>query len=156
LGLFERLLQEREEEELRRGRALGQFYRLDSPALDRQMGDAPQHQRPGGSDGLGLLYHYIQKGPTNAATGMRFRSLKKSTWRSTSSLRPRPRGRESYCRGGLGPQLSEILIAVNRAGSRVPPEGSSLVNSLYCSQKRLIMPITYYRYSFFGLSKPIS
>jgi hypothetical protein len=77
LGLFERLLQEREEEELRRGRALGQFYRLDSPALDRQMGDAPQHQRPGGSDGLGLLYHYIKKGPTNAATGMRFRSLKK-------------------------------------------------------------------------------
>ncbi len=40
MGLYERLLEERAEEE-RRGRPLGAFYGLDSPALDRRLADAP-------------------------------------------------------------------------------------------------------------------
>jgi hypothetical protein len=68
-------LEESEVEKRRRGRSLGKFYGLDSPALDRWRGDALQ--RPGGPGNLRLLYHCVHKGSPDAGTGMLYMVLKK-------------------------------------------------------------------------------
>ncbi len=48
MGLYERLLEERAQEERRRGRPLGTLYGSDSPVLDRLLlADAPK-DRPSG------------------------------------------------------------------------------------------------------------
>lgn len=48
MGLYERLLEEKEEEERRRGRPLGEFYGLASKALDRRLEGASKEDRPPG------------------------------------------------------------------------------------------------------------
>jgi hypothetical protein len=75
LGLFERLLQEKEDEERRRGRPLGQFYGLDSPALHRGLVNAPKDRPKYGAD-LRKLHRYINKGVHSTGAGMRYASLK--------------------------------------------------------------------------------
>jgi hypothetical protein len=48
MGLYEKLLEERAQEERRRGRPLGAFHGADFPVLDRRLADAPQ-DRPRGT-----------------------------------------------------------------------------------------------------------
>jgi hypothetical protein len=76
MGLYERLLAEREEEERRRGRPLGEFYGLDSKALDRRLADAPKDRAPGYGRDLYLLYRYANEGVRGQGAAMRFASLK--------------------------------------------------------------------------------
>ncbi len=60
-GLYERLPEERAEEERRRGRPLGPFYGVDSKVLDRRLGNAPS-DRPGYRRDVYLLHEYIERG----------------------------------------------------------------------------------------------
>jgi hypothetical protein len=76
LGLFERLLHEREEDELRGGRALGQFYGVDSPALDKLLANATENRPKNYSADLLKLHRYIRKGVHSPGSGMHFASLK--------------------------------------------------------------------------------
>jgi hypothetical protein len=74
-GLYERLLEERAEEERRRGRPLGPFYGVDSKTLDRRLGNAPP-DRPGYRRDVYQLHEYIEKGVRGQGAAMRFASLK--------------------------------------------------------------------------------
>ena len=47
MGLYERLLEEREKEERRRGRPLGAFHGSDFPVLDRRLANVPKVGRRG-------------------------------------------------------------------------------------------------------------
>jgi hypothetical protein len=76
MGLFERLLQEREVEELHRGRPLGHFYGLDSPALDRQLASAPKDRSKKYGADLRKLHRYINKGVHSPGAAIYFASLK--------------------------------------------------------------------------------
>ncbi len=91
MGLFERLLKEKEEEERRRGRSLGKFYGLGSPSLDRQMADAPK-DRPGYGTDLRKLHRYIHKGVRSPGAAMYFASLKAAHRREYVELKAEARG----------------------------------------------------------------
>ena len=59
MGLYERLLEERaEEEERRRGRPRGAFYGSDSPGLDRRRAGASEDRPPRYRGDLRLLHRY--------------------------------------------------------------------------------------------------
>ena len=75
MGLYERLQEEREEEERHRGRPLGHFQGLDSSALDRLLTKASRDRPKYGAD-LRKLYRYIHKGVQSPGAGMHFASLK--------------------------------------------------------------------------------
>jgi hypothetical protein len=75
VGLYERIIVERAEEERRRGRPLGMFHNSDSPVLDRLLAEATE-DRPRYRADLVLLRCYLRKGPTNAGMGMRLRALR--------------------------------------------------------------------------------
>jgi hypothetical protein len=92
MGLYERLLAERIEEERHRRRPMGRFYGLDSPALDRLLGNTPDEQLPGGPGGLGLLYRYIHKGPSNLGAVMRYTALKRRFPKEYSELKAEAQG----------------------------------------------------------------
>ncbi len=63
MGLYERLLEEKEEVEWRRGRPLGTCYGSDSPVLDRLLlADAPEDRPTGYRGDLRLLHRYINEG----------------------------------------------------------------------------------------------
>jgi hypothetical protein len=76
LGLYERLLKEREEEERRRGRPLGHFYGLGSPVLDGLLANAPEDRPKKYGADLRKLHWYIRKGVHSPGAGMRYASLK--------------------------------------------------------------------------------
>jgi hypothetical protein len=76
MGLYERLLEEKEEEERRRGRPLGTLYGLDFPVLDRRLAAAPQDWSPGYRGDLRLLHRYANEGARAQGAAMRFASLK--------------------------------------------------------------------------------
>jgi hypothetical protein len=75
MSLHEKILVEHTEEQRRRGRPLGQFYGLDSPALDRQLVNAPKDRLKYGAD-LRKLDLYIRKGVHSPGAAMHFASLK--------------------------------------------------------------------------------
>ncbi|PLS83909.1 MAG: hypothetical protein CYG60_20730 [Actinobacteria bacterium] len=76
-GLYERLLEERAEEERRRGRPLGPFYGVDSKVLDRRLADAPKDRPPGYRRDVYELHRFVEKGVHSPGSAMRFHSLKK-------------------------------------------------------------------------------
>ncbi len=100
MGLYEKILAERAEEEQRSGRPLGQFRGVVSTVLDWKLNNAPVDRSHQYVANLGMLHRYVRRGPMNAGTGMRYASLKRSIPRRTTSLRPSNGGRESFCRRG--------------------------------------------------------
>jgi hypothetical protein len=90
MGLYKRILKERAEER-GKGRPLSRFRGSDSPALDRQLANAPEERVEYGAD-LGMLYRFIQKGPTNAGTGMQYMSLKKKYHKEYAELKAEAQG----------------------------------------------------------------
>lgn len=90
-GLYERLLEERAEEERRRGRPLGGFYGLDSKVLDRRLDNAPA-DRAGYKAVLYRLYEYIGKGVHSPGSGMHFNSLKRKYAKEYAPLRAESMG----------------------------------------------------------------
>ena len=62
MGLYERLLEEREKEERRGGRPLGASYGLDSPVLERRLGNPPKDRPPGYRRDLRQLHRYANEG----------------------------------------------------------------------------------------------
>ena len=78
MGLYERLLEERAEDERRRGRPLGTLYGLDSPVLDRRLADdAPEDRPPGYRRDLAMMHRYINEGLRSQGAAMRFASLRR-------------------------------------------------------------------------------
>ncbi len=90
-GLYERLLQEKAEEERRRGRPLGKFYGLDSKVLDRRLDSAPA-DRAGYKADVYRLYEYIEKGVHSPGSGMHFNSLKRKYAKEYAQLRAESMG----------------------------------------------------------------
>jgi hypothetical protein len=76
MGLYEKILAERVEEERRRGRPLGRFYGLDSPALDRLLSNAHKDRPKRYGADLRRLHRYIYKGVGSPGAGMHFASLR--------------------------------------------------------------------------------
>ena len=78
MGLYERLLEEREEEKRRRGRPLDAFYGSDSPVLDRLLlVEATKDRPPGYRGDLRLLHRYANEGVRGQGPAMRFASLRR-------------------------------------------------------------------------------
>ena len=75
MGLYERLLEEKEEEERRRGSPLSAFYGLNSPVLDRRLASVPK-DRVGDRANLYMLYQYARKGVRSQGDAYRFHGLK--------------------------------------------------------------------------------
>jgi hypothetical protein len=91
VGLYERIIAERAEEECCRGRPLGMFHNSDSQVLDRLLTDAPEDRLVYPAD-LSLLRRYIRKDPTNAGTGMRYRALRRKYQREYVKFKAETRG----------------------------------------------------------------
>jgi hypothetical protein len=77
MGLYERLLKEKEEEERRRGRPLGAFFGLDSSVLDRRLADASKDRPLGHHGDPYLLHRYTKEGVRGQGAAMRFASLRR-------------------------------------------------------------------------------
>jgi hypothetical protein len=93
MGLYERLLEEREKEERRRGRPLGASYGSDCPVLDRLLlADAPQDRPPGYLGDLRLLHRYVNEGVRGQGPAMRFASLKAGYPKEHAELKAEARG----------------------------------------------------------------
>ena len=74
MGLYERLLKERAEEEQRRGEPLPLMRGLASKVLARWLEDPNRH--PGYAADLLMMHRLITRGPRNTGEGLRFGSLK--------------------------------------------------------------------------------
>ncbi len=100
MGLYERLLEEREKEERRRGRPPGASYGSDSPVLDRLLlADAPEDlSLPGYRRDLRLLHRYAKEGVRAQGSAMRFASLKARYRKVHAELAAEARGRGSFRR----------------------------------------------------------
>ncbi len=92
MGLYGRLLEEKEEEERRRGRPLGAFYGLDSKVLDRRLAYAPKDQAPGYGRDMYLLYRYANEGVRGQGAAMRFASLKTRYRKEYAELKAEAQG----------------------------------------------------------------
>jgi hypothetical protein len=92
LGLYERLLEDREEEERRRGRPLGHSYGLDSPAIDRLLANAPENRPKQYDADLRKLHRYIRKGVYSPGAGMHFASLRAAHRREYNALKAEAQG----------------------------------------------------------------
>jgi hypothetical protein len=91
LGLYERLLEDREKEERRRGRPLGQFYGVDSTALERLL-DTPPDDRPEYVADLRKLHRYIHRGVHSPGAGMHLATLKAAHRREYAALKAEAQG----------------------------------------------------------------
>jgi hypothetical protein len=74
MGLYERLLEERVEEEQRLGGPLPRMRGLDSKVLVRRLEDS--NRRPGYAANLSMMHRLITRGPRSSGEGMRLGSLK--------------------------------------------------------------------------------
>jgi hypothetical protein len=92
LGLFERLLQEREEEARRRGRPLGKFYSLDSQTLDSLLVNAPKDRPKKYGADLRRLHRYIRRGVHSPGAAMHFASLRAAHCREYAALKAEAQG----------------------------------------------------------------
>lgn len=93
MGLYERLLEERAEEERRQGEPLPKVGGLDSKVLVRRLEDAPR-KRPGYAADLLMLRRLITRGPRNAGEGMRLGSLKAKYPKEYGELMAEERGQQ--------------------------------------------------------------
>jgi hypothetical protein len=93
MQLHEKILAERVEEERRRGRPLGRFYGLDSPALDRLLSNAPKDRPKYGAD-LRKIHRYINKGVHSPGVAMQFTSLKRKYEKEYTELKVEGRGQK--------------------------------------------------------------
>jgi hypothetical protein len=75
MGLYERLLEERKEEERRRGRPLGPYRGIDSPVFDRLVARASS-KPPGYQGEILKLYQFVHRGAGGMAGGMWYGSLR--------------------------------------------------------------------------------
>jgi hypothetical protein len=75
MGLYERILEEREEEERLRGRPLGPYRGIDSPVFDRLVGRVSS-KPPGYQGEILKLYQFVHRGAGGMAGGMWFGSLR--------------------------------------------------------------------------------
>jgi hypothetical protein len=92
LGLYERLLKEREEEERRRGRPLGHFHGSDSPILDRLLAKAPEDRPKKYGADLRKLHRYIHKGVRSPGAGTQYMALKKKHPQAYRELKAEAQG----------------------------------------------------------------
>jgi hypothetical protein len=115
VGLYTRLLEERAEEEQRRGGPLPRMRNLDSKILVRRFEDAPT-RRPKYVADLSMTHRLITRDPRNAGEGMRLGSLKARYRKEYGELRAERQGQKELLeRHGRG--LSWISIAVYRTSS---------------------------------------
>jgi hypothetical protein len=75
MGLYERILEERVEEERRRGRPLGPYRGMDSVVIDR-LAERASPKPPGYMSDVLTLHYFVHHGPSSWATGMWFGSLR--------------------------------------------------------------------------------
>ena len=75
MGLYERIIEERAEEERRRGGPLGPYRGVDSVVLDRLTEWAASKPPAYKADVL-TLHYFVHRGPSSWATGMWFGSLR--------------------------------------------------------------------------------
>jgi hypothetical protein len=92
IGLYERLLEEREKEEERRGRPPGASYGSDSPVLDRLLADAPEDRSAGYRRDLRLLHRFAKEGVRGQGAAMRFASLRTRYPKECAELAAEARG----------------------------------------------------------------
>jgi hypothetical protein len=93
MGLYERLLEVRAEEERRRGEPLRRGHILDSKVLVRRLEDAPR-DRPKFAADLSMMQWLITRGTRNAGEGMRLGSLKAKYRREYGELRVERQGQQ--------------------------------------------------------------
>ena len=93
MGLYERLLEERAEEEQRRGERLPKIRGLDSKVLVRRLEDALRG-RPMYAADLSMLHRLITRGPRNAGEGMWLGSLRAKYLEEYGELRAERRGQQ--------------------------------------------------------------
>jgi hypothetical protein len=94
MGLYERLLEERAEEEQRRGGPSPRMRGLDSKILVRRFENAPR--RPGYAADLSIMHRLIQKSPRNAGEGMRLGRLKAKYRKEYGELRAELQGQQEF------------------------------------------------------------
>lgn len=92
MGLYRRLLEERAEEEQRRGEPLPPMRGLGSKVLVRWLEDLKG--RPGYAADLSMMHRLIDRGPRNAGAGMRLGSLKAKYPEEYSELRDEQQGQQ--------------------------------------------------------------
>ena len=112
MGLYERLLVERAEEEQRLGGPLPRMRGLDSKVLVRRLEDATWAQPKYAVDLL-MMHRLLTRGPRNVGEGMRLGSLKATYREECVELRAEAWGRGSCYRGRLQPN-ARTLITVSR------------------------------------------
>jgi hypothetical protein len=92
MGLYERLLEERAEEEQRWDVPLPRMRGLDSKVLVRRLEDP--NRQPGYADDLLMIQRLITRGPRNAGEGMRLGSLKARYPKEYGELRAERQGQQ--------------------------------------------------------------
>jgi hypothetical protein len=95
MGLYERLLEEREKEERRRGRPPRISQGSDFPVLERLLlADAPEDRPPGYRGDLHLLHRYANEGVRAQGPAVRFASLRRRYPKEYAELKAEARGQE--------------------------------------------------------------
>ena len=95
MGLYERLLEERaQEEERRRGGTLPARRGLDSEVLDRRLGGAPKDRPPGYSADLSTMHRLISRGVRSQGDAYRLHGLKSRYPEEHAELAAEARGQE--------------------------------------------------------------
>jgi hypothetical protein len=85
MGLYERLLEERAEEEGRRGVPLPSMRGLDSKVMVRRLENS--NKRPGYVADLSMMHRLMKRSPRNVGEGMRLGSLKARYRKAYAELR---------------------------------------------------------------------
>jgi hypothetical protein len=91
MELYERLLEERAEEEQRRGGPLLKVCDSESMVLVKRLEDT--NRRPGYAADLSMMHRLMTRGPRNAGEGMRLGSLKAKYREEYAELRAERQGR---------------------------------------------------------------
>lgn len=92
MELYERLIEERAEEEQRLGGPLPKRQSLDSKILVRRFEDAPR--RPGYAADLSMMHRLMKRGSSNAVEGMRLGNLKAKYPKEYGELRAERQGQQ--------------------------------------------------------------
>ena len=93
MGLYERLLEERAEEQRHQGGPLPRMRGLDSKILVRLLKGAAK-RRMGYAADLSMMHRMIDKAPRSAGKGMRLGSLKAKYWKEYGKLRVEQQGQK--------------------------------------------------------------
>ena len=92
MGLYERLLEEREKEEERRGRPPGASYGSDSPVLDRLLADASKDRPSGYAADLSTMHRLMSRGVHSQGDAYRLHGLKRRYEKGYVELKAETRG----------------------------------------------------------------